>query len=181
YQRRIAEQFGIEPGAEMKMAIEAARRSGLPVQLIDRDIGITLRRASRRLSWWKRWLMLNGLVMSMFSRQEVAEEDIERLKQGDLLTETFSEFSENAPELYDALIAERDRFMAARLRQENENRAPRRVLAVIGAGHLEGTSKALQGQNQGQDQDQDQSENQSNGDGEHSRPPADTVAQLNAM
>ncbi|NEZ04066.1 TraB/GumN family protein [Wenzhouxiangella sp. XN201] len=143
YQRRIAEQFGIEPGAEMKAAIEAAGRAGIPVQLIDREIGITLRRASRRLSWWKRWLMLNGLVMSMFSRQEISEEDIERLKQGDLLTETFSEFSETAPELYESLITERDRFMAARLRQENESGESRRVLAVLGAGHLEGTAEAL--------------------------------------
>lgn len=145
YQRRIAEQFGIEPGAEMKAAIEAAGRAGMPVQLIDREIGITLRRASRRLSWWKRWLMLNGLVMSMFSRQEISEEDIERLKQGDLLTETFSEFSETAPELYESLITERDRFMAARLRQENESGESRRVLAVLGAGHLEGTAEALGG------------------------------------
>jgi pheromone shutdown-related protein TraB len=145
YQRRIAEQFGIEPGAEMKTAIEAADRAGMPVQLIDREIGITLRRASRRLSWWKRWLMLNGLVMSMFSRQEISEEDIERLKQGDLLTETFSEFSESAPELYESLITERDRFMAARLRQENESGESRRVLAVLGAGHLEGTAEALGG------------------------------------
>ncbi len=145
YQRRIAEQFGIEPGAEMKAAIEAAGRAGMPVQLIDREIGITLRRASRRLSWWKRWLMLNGLVMSMFSRQEISEEDIERLKQGDLLTETFSEFSETAPELYESLITERDRFMAARLRHENESGESRRVLAVLGAGHLEGTAEALGG------------------------------------
>lgn len=159
YQRRIAEQFGIEPGAEMKAAIEAAGRTGLPVQLIDREIGITLRRASRRLSWWKRWLMLNGLVMSMFSRQEISEEDIERLKQGDLLTETFSEFSETAPELYQSLIAERDRFMAARLRQENESGKTQRVLAVLGAGHLEGTAEAL-----GEDDD-----------------PEPTVAELNHM
>jgi pheromone shutdown-related protein TraB len=159
YQKRIAEQFGIEPGAEMKTAIEAARRADVPVQLIDRDIGITLRRASRRLSWWKRWLMLNGLVMSMFSRENVSEEDIERLKQGDLLTETFSEFSETAPELYEALIAERDRFMAARLRQENESQSPRKVLAVLGAGHLEGTAEALKAESD----------------------PADTVTALNVM
>lgn len=143
YQRRIAEQFGIEPGAEMKTAIEAAQAAGLPVQLIDREIGITLRRASRRLSWWKRWLMLNGLVFSLFSREEISEEDIERLKQGDLLTETFTEFSEASPALYESLIAERDRFMAARLKQENSGQAGRRVLAVLGAGHLAGTSRAL--------------------------------------
>lgn len=143
YQRRIAEQFGIEPGAEMKAAIDAADSAGLPVQLVDRDIGITLRRASRRLSWWKRWVMVNGLVLSMFSRQEITEEDIERLKEGDLLTETFSEFSETSPELYQSLITERDHFMAARLQQENGTHPGRKVLAVLGAGHLAGTARAL--------------------------------------
>ena len=144
YQRRIADQFGIEPGAEMKAAIEGAKRAGLPIQMVDREIGITLRRASRSLSWWKRWVMINGLFLSLFSREEIAEEDIERLKEGDLLTETFSEFSESSPELYEALIAERDRFMAARLREENAKHPGRKVLAVLGAGHLAGTSKALQ-------------------------------------
>ncbi|TVQ34988.1 MAG: TraB/GumN family protein [Wenzhouxiangella sp.] len=159
YQRRIAEQFGIEPGAEMKTAIEAADQAGLPIQLIDREIGITLRRASRRLSPWKRWLMINGLIVSLFSREEIAEEDIERLKQGDLLTETFTEFSESSPELYQALIAERDRFMAARLLEENRDQPGHRVLAVLGAGHLKGTATAL---------------------AEETRP-AETVAELNQM
>ncbi len=151
YQRRIAEQFGIEPGAEMKTAIEAANKAGLPIQLIDREIGITMRRASRRLSLWKRWLMINGLIVSLFSREEIAEEDIERLKQTDLLTETFTEFSETSPALYDALINERDRFMAAHLLKENRGQTGRRVLAVLGAGHLKGTAAALS-------EDQDPSE-----------------------
>jgi len=146
YQRRIAEQFGIEPGAEMKAAIASAERHGLPVQLIDRDIGITLRRARSRLSWWQRWIMVNGLIYSLFSREEISEDDVEKLKEGDLLTQTFAEFSEASPELFDALIAERDQFMAARLIQENPapaKTARRRVLAVLGAGHLAGTSRAL--------------------------------------
>lgn len=143
YQRRIADQFGIEPGAEMKAAIAGAEQAGVPIQLIDREIGITLRRASRRLSLWKRWVMVNGLFLSLFSREEITEQDIEKLKEGDLLTQTFSEFSEASPELYAALIAERDRYMAARLRQENAGRSGARVLAVLGAGHLAGTAAAL--------------------------------------
>jgi len=143
YQRRISEQFGIEPGAEMKAAIDAAEAADRPLQLIDREIGVTLKRTSRRLSWWKRWVLTNGMVLSLFSREEIAEEDIERLKQGDILTETFSEFADQSPELYESLIAERDRYMAARLRAENEGRGERRVLAVLGAGHLAGTVEAL--------------------------------------
>ena len=150
YQRRIADQFGIEPGAEMKAALDGAERAGLPVLLIDREIGTTLRRASRRLSLWKRWVMINGLILSLFSRDEISEEDIERLKEGDLLTQTFSEFSETSPELYETLIAERDRYMAARLRQENQDRPGGRILAVIGAGHLAGTAAALESETEPQ-------------------------------
>src|SRR5690554_3657630 len=44
YQQRLAEQFGIEPGAEMRAAVDEARKAGLPLWLIDRDIGVTLKR-----------------------------------------------------------------------------------------------------------------------------------------
>lgn len=144
YQRRIAEQFGIEPGAEMKMAMQVADEHQLPVQLIDREIGITLKRTSSKLSWWQRWVLTNGMIFSVFSREQIAEEDIERLKQGDILNETFSEFASQSPALFEGLIAERDQYMAARLRQENENSPGRRVLAVVGAGHLNGLAEALQ-------------------------------------
>ncbi|MGB0513250.1 MAG: TraB/GumN family protein [Wenzhouxiangellaceae bacterium] len=143
YQRRIAEQFGIEPGAEMQAAMQRAEALNLPLQLIDREIGVTLKRTSQRLSWWKRWLLTNGLIASMFSREEISADDIERLKQGDILNETFSEFAAQSPELYQSLIAERDRYMAARLLAENGERPGRRVLAVVGAGHLAGTEQAL--------------------------------------
>jgi pheromone shutdown-related protein TraB len=143
YQRRIAEQFGIEPGAEMKAAMESAERTGLPLQLIDREIGTTLKRTSRRLSWWQRWLLTNGMIFSLFSRERISEEDIERLKQGDILNETFGEFATSSPKLYETLIEERDRYMAARLLAENGDHPGRRVLAVVGAGHLEGIVHAL--------------------------------------
>lgn len=142
YQRRIAEQFGIEPGAEMKAAMQAAEMHGLPLELIDREIGTTMRRTSSALSWWRRWLLINGMIVSLFSRDEFSEDDIERLKRGDILNETFSEFASASPALYNSLIAERDRYMAAKLRLMQPG-GGRRVLAVIGAGHLEGTAKAL--------------------------------------
>src|SRR6478672_1113025 len=41
YQRRLAEQLGIEPGAELKAAVEDARARNLRMELIDRDIGLT--------------------------------------------------------------------------------------------------------------------------------------------
>lgn len=143
YQRRIAEQFGIEPGAELKAAADAAVAHDLPLQLIDRDLATTLKRSYRAVPWYKRMMLTTGLIMSTVSSEEIDEEQIERLKEGDILESTFTEFAEQSPELYEALIAERDRFMAARLRQENKDNAGKRILVVIGAGHLEGLAKYL--------------------------------------
>ena len=143
YQRRIAEQFGIEPGAELKAAADAAIAHDMPLQLIDRDLATTLKRSYRSVPWYKRMMLTTGLIMSTVSSDEIDEEQIEKLKEGDILESTFTEFAQQSPELFEALISERDRFMAARLRQENQDNAGKRILVVIGAGHLEGLAKYL--------------------------------------
>ena len=148
YQRRIAEQFGIEPGAELKAAADAAINHDIPLQLIDRNLATTLKRSYRAVPWYKRIMLTTGLVMSTVSSEDIDEEQIEKLKEGDILESTFTEFAEQSPELYEALIAERDRFMAARLRQENEDNAGKRILVVIGAGHLDGLAKYLSEDNE---------------------------------
>ena len=147
FQQRLADQLGIEPGAEMKAAIDGARDAGLPLQLVDRDIGVTLRRVYANVPWWQRLTILAGLAASVLSREEISEEEIERLKEGDMLEATFTEFAERSERLYLPLITERDRYIAARL--EIEARALTEpghrpdVLVVIGAGHLQGVAETL--------------------------------------
>jgi len=146
YQRRLAEQFGIEPGAEMKAAADLADSRGKPLWLIDREISTTLKRAYRSVRLRDRLGIFSGLVASLFERGEVAEEEIEKLKQGDMLQSAFSEFAEQSEPLYRSLIAERDTFMAARLREESGKQPPRRVLVIVGAGHLSGIERELKSQ-----------------------------------
>ena len=64
YQRRIAEQFGIEPGAEMRAAAVAAKELDLPLQLIDRDLATTLKRSYARVPWYKRLYLMAGLAFT---------------------------------------------------------------------------------------------------------------------
>ena len=144
YQRRIAEQFGIEPGAEMRAATIAAKEHGLPLQLVDRDLATTLRRSYASVPWYKRLYLMTGLALGKVSSDEIDEVAIEKLKEGDILESTFTEFAEHSPQLYEALISERDRYMAARLREENAEATDRTVLVVIGAGHMEGLARHLQ-------------------------------------
>ncbi len=144
YQQRIAEQYGIEPGAEMRTALDAAEAHGLPLLLIDREIGTTLRRTAANLGWWKRLTLFSGLLAGLLSSDEVDEEEIERLKEGDVLEAAFSEFARDRQDLYEPLIAERDRYMAAKLLLAARRHPGKHILAVVGAGHLKGIVEQLQ-------------------------------------
>jgi len=144
YQQRIAEQFDIEPGAEQRAAVHYARDNHRPVLLIDREIGVTLKRVVHNVSWWRRFGLVAGLLASVISREEVSEEVIEGLKEGDMLETTFAEFAEDRQDLFLPLIDERDRYMAARLQQEVERHSHENVLAVVGAGHLKGIKNYLE-------------------------------------
>ena len=144
YQQRLAEQYGIEPGAEMRAAMQGAEQADLPLLLIDREIGTTLRRTAHNLSWWKRWTLFSGLLVSLVSHQEVEEDEIEKLKEGDMLETAFAEFAHDRQDLYQPLIAERDSYMAAKLLDAAQQHPGKRILAVVGAGHLKGIEQQLE-------------------------------------
>lgn len=141
YQRRLAEQLGIEPGAELKAAASEAIARGLPMQLIDRDVGLTFRRAMHKLGFWQRLKIGSGIAASLFVDEEVSPGQIEGLKEGDMLESSFGEFASGSPALYSALIDERDQYMAARLRETAGT--SKHMLAVVGAGHLKGIANYL--------------------------------------
>ena len=143
YQRRLAAQLGVEPGAELKAAAVGAKERGLPLHLIDRDVGTTLKRAWRALGFWGRSKLMAGLATGVLLEEEVDEADIEKLKQGDMLESSFGEFARETPQLYEAVIAERDRYMAAKLRAAGSAGNAKDMLAVVGAGHLKGLAAAL--------------------------------------
>ncbi len=144
FQQRMAEQLEIEPGAEMRVAIKDATEAGLPVLLIDREIGITLKRIYRNVPWWKRFGIFGGLLASIVSQEKVSAAEIERLKEGDVLESTFSQFSEDEKDLFKPLISERDEYMSAHLLKESKENNYQHILAIIGAGHLKGITHLLE-------------------------------------
>jgi pheromone shutdown-related protein TraB len=146
FQKRLADQYGIQPGAEMKAAMDGAAELNVPLWLVDREVGTTLKRAWHSVGFWQRFGLLGGMLASVFERETIDEKEIEKLKQGDMLESAFSEFANESAPLYRALIAERDAYMAARLREEagrSVTANPCKVLVVIGAGHLKGLGEHL--------------------------------------
>ncbi len=144
FQQRMAEQFGIEPGTEMRVAIKDAQAAQLPVLLIDREIGTTMKRIYHSVPWWKRVNIFAGLIASVISQEKFSAAEIERLKEGDVLESSFSQFAEDEKDLFHPLISERDEYMTARLIKECRESNYRHVLAVVGAGHLNGMARQFE-------------------------------------
>ena len=144
YQQRLAEQFGIEPGAEQRSAIRGATEKNLGLLRIDREISITLRRVAANVSLWSRLQLFSGLLAGVLTREEISEQEIEKLKEGDMLETVFSEFAQNRQDLYHPMIHERDQYMIARLMQETRSGTYKHILVVIGAGHMKGMLEQAQ-------------------------------------
>ncbi len=143
FQKRIADQLDVEVGADMRAGVEAAEAKNLPLMLIDRDIGTTLKRIYRNVPWFKRVKVLAGLLASVIAHRTVSEEEVERLKEGDVLEATFNQFAEHSEEVFTPLVDERDQYMAARLIEETTQSGCKNILAVVGAGHLKGIQRYM--------------------------------------
>lgn len=134
YQRKMGEKLGVRPGAELLAGVEKAREIGAEVVLADRDVQATLKRTWARLSFWNKSQLATGLLAVPFSVQEFEEAQIEELKDKDTISEMLKQLAEQMPGLKEPLIDERDRFLMSKI-QESPGR---RIVAVVGAGHVEG-------------------------------------------
>jgi pheromone shutdown-related protein TraB len=134
FYRKIAERLGVQPGAEMVEAIRQAEAQGAQLVLADRDVDVTLKRVWGYLGFWQKLKLLFQLLISLFVQDDVDEDLIEELKNKDQLEVVMESVGKSFPEVKKRLIDERDVFLAQKIRQ-----APgRNVLAVVGAGHVQG-------------------------------------------
>jgi pheromone shutdown-related protein TraB len=140
YQKRLGMKLGVTPGAELLEATQAAHELGIPISLCDRDVRITLRRAWHALSLWRKLNLVSGVLASAIETPEISEEELERIREQDVLSELMNELGENMPELKRSLIDERDAYLAQKIRDTEG----RKLVAVVGAGHLDGMTRAIE-------------------------------------
>jgi pheromone shutdown-related protein TraB len=137
FQKRIADKFDIVPGAEMIKAIDAGEAVGADIHLADRNIRITLAKTWRAMGLWGKIKLLFQLLLSMGELGEISEEDIEKMKQEDVLETLLADVGKSLPVLKDILIDERDQYLTHKIRT-----APgKNIVAVVGAGHVPGIKK----------------------------------------
>jgi len=140
YQKKLGGKLGVQPGAELLGAVEVADELGIPHELCDRNIRTTLLRAWRSMGLFQKWKLLSAILAGVFTESELTEDDLRRLRDQDVLSEMMEEMSGLMPGLKRVLIDERDAYMAESIRACEG----RRIVAVVGAGHLPGIRRALE-------------------------------------
>jgi pheromone shutdown-related protein TraB len=139
YQKKIGDKLGVMPGTELLAAVRAAEEAGIPFSLADRQVRTTLLRAWRSMSLWQRSKLFGGLLGGLFGGDDFSEEQLRELRKKDVLSEVMSQLAEAMPALKRVLIDERDAYLAEKIRTVDG----RRIVAVVGAGHVAGIRTAL--------------------------------------
>jgi pheromone shutdown-related protein TraB len=139
FQRKIAEKFNINPGEEMLRAIAKAEATGARIVLADREIRITLMRTWRMMRCWTKMKFLTEMIFSLLISEDITEEDIEKLKEHDVLDLALKTVGEKLPEVKTTLIDERDQYLAYRI----GHAGGKKIVAVVGAGHVPGIRQQI--------------------------------------
>ena len=140
FQKRLGSRLGVKPGSEMFEAANVAEKLNSELILADRDVKITLQRTWRGMPFWGKMKVLGQLLTSLFIREEISKEEIEKLKESDALSEAMQMLAEQSPEMKRILIDEREQYMAEKIRQS----MGKLIVAVVGAGHVKGLTAELE-------------------------------------
>jgi len=144
FQRRLGNELGVKPGEEMKVAVETAQSLGLAYSLCDREVHTTLRRAWSRCGLWSKSKLLASLLASAFTTEKLSEQEIENLKDKNELDGMMSELADYLPGVKKTLIDERDRYLASKIWTSSPKEQNKKIVAVIGAGHMHGIKTHLE-------------------------------------
>lgn len=139
FQKRMADQFDIKPGQEMIQGIESAKEVDAELVLADRNIQTTFARIWGSIGLKGKSILLMQVIASIFSKESITEEELEKMKSQDTINAILNEFTEAFPKLKKPLIDERDQYLSQKIK-----RAPgEKVVAVLGAAHVPGITKEI--------------------------------------
>ncbi len=139
FQNRLADQFGIKPGQEMIQGIESAKENGAELVLADRNIQVTFSRIWGNIGFMGKAQLLSSVFFSIFSKETISEEDLEKMKSQDTLNAVMDDFTKAFPRLKTPLIDERDQYLAQKIKEAPGSK----IVAVLGAAHVPGIIKEI--------------------------------------
>ncbi|MFZ3579405.1 TraB/GumN family protein [Virgibacillus sp. DJP39] len=139
FQRRMAKQLGINAGQEMIQGIESAKEINADLVLADRNIQTTFSRIWRGIGLKGKAILLMQVIGSIFSKETITEEDLEKMKSQDMLNSMLDDMTAHFPKLKVPLIDERDQYLSQKIKDAPGNK----VVAVLGAAHVPGIKEEI--------------------------------------
>jgi pheromone shutdown-related protein TraB len=143
YQKKLGEKLGVTPGTELLEAVNTSNEKNIPIELCDREVRITLRRAWHSMSFWQKLKFLFGGLAGIFEKQELTEEKLAELRSKDVLSEMMDELGKAMPVLKEVIIDERDQYIAQKMKESKGEK----IVSVVGAGHVKGIIRILESNN----------------------------------
>jgi pheromone shutdown-related protein TraB len=154
-EKKLGESVGVSPGSEMMSAIKLAKKHQLQVAFIDQNIEITLKRLSGELTWKDKWNFFVDIIKGIFSGKKQMKElglesfDLTKVPEKELIKKLMARVKLRYPSFYRVLLTERNRVMARNLLTLSSMNPDKKILAICGAGHVEGIEEILSKSKQG--------------------------------
>lgn len=140
-EKKLGSLVGVKPGTEMVTAARLAKKEKIELALVDQHISITLRRLTKGIGWKDKW---NFLVDLFTSRKKKMPFDLSKVPEKDIIKALMKEVRYRYPGIYRVLIEERNEVIAGNLRRIMQMNPDSRIVAVLGAGHVEEVRRMLE-------------------------------------
>ena len=148
-QQKLGKMVGVSPGSEMKTALELARKQQLKIALIDQPIAVTLRNFSRQLTWREKARFVMDVVKGLLFPQrqlkelEIEQFDVRKVPEKELIIKMMKPLRKRYPNVYKTLVEDRNKYMVRNLVKLMRQHPGKKILVVVGAGHVEGMQELL--------------------------------------
>ncbi len=149
--KKLGNLVGAIPGQEMLEAVKLARKEHIHLALIDQEIEVTLKRFSQALTWKEKWKFVKEILRAIFRRKEVEEElgldlktfDLRKVPSQSMIKKLTKMMQQKYPNIYHVLVEERNQYMARNIFHLINTHQGKKILVVVGAGHVEGLMSIL--------------------------------------
>jgi pheromone shutdown-related protein TraB len=142
-QKKLGNLTGMNPGEEMLLGATLAKNNRLQLELIDQDASITLKNMSKKVKLKEKLRIVGDVFTAPFSKKMKMKIDISKIPDEQLILELMKQMRGRYPGFYNVLLEDRNKFMAKKVYLLMKNNPDKKVMAIVGAGHVEGIKKHI--------------------------------------
>jgi pheromone shutdown-related protein TraB len=139
FQEEMANEYGVTSGQEMITTIEYAKSHQIPLAFIDLKAHQLFRKMLKKMSLKEKIRLLFSALGGIFIGRKTVEKEINKIENN--LEDYIKDIQKKFPTIKRVLIDERNEYMIQRLL--TVSREHKRVIAVVGDGHIPGLIKLL--------------------------------------